>query len=45
MGQGVERIEREDELSAVRAQARRVLWKSLGASGLVLGIFLVLLVV
>ena len=36
MGSGVERIEDEQVLAAVRAQARRVLYRSLVAAGAVM---------
>jgi hypothetical protein len=36
MGRGLERIDDADELAAVRAQARRVLFRSFLATGLVM---------
>jgi len=36
MGEGIERIEDEVALAAVRAQARRVLYKSFVAAGIVM---------
>ena len=42
MGEGLERIEDEQVLAAVRAQARRVLFKSFLAAGAVMVLLLLL---
>lgn len=42
MGEGLERIEDEQALAAVRAQARRVLFKSFVAAGAVMVVLLLL---
>ena len=42
MGQGLERIEDDVELAAVRAQARRVLYRSFLASGAVMVVLVLL---